>query len=157
MKFLFPQGSDQAATGSCSSPSCEPVEGTNYIEVGDSPWTLSLSGSAMLRITDAFLRGDSFAVYDKGQLRLTTPTVNLEDTCGMDPESCYGLVDVSWGSFILSPGEHSLTIRTVDSPYQEGGAAYFRIDRIVSTPEPVSLMLLGLGLMGLGAVRRSRG
>ena len=49
-----------------------------------------------------------------------------------------------------------MTIQMVDSPY-DSGAAYFRIDRIVGVPEPLSIMLLGLGLLGLGAVRRSRG
>ena len=63
---------------------------------------------------------------------------------------------VSYDSVSLQAGEHSLTIQVAQSP-SNLGAAYFRIDRIVAAPEPLSIMLLGFGLLGLGAVRRSRG
>ena len=155
MKFLFPQGTGQDATGSCNNCSPDPTAPT--VDLESPSWDFSLTGMAEFRITDAFLRGDSFAVYDGGVLKLTTPSVDEGVSCGSDPANCYGLADVSWGFFTLGSGSHSLTIKTAVSPYTGGGAAFFRIDRIISTPEPLSIMLLGIGLLGLGAIRRSRG
>jgi hypothetical protein len=155
MKFLFPQGAGQDATGSCNN--CYPDLTAPTVDLESPSWDFSLAGMAEFRITDAFLRGDSFEVYDGGILKLTTPSVAQNVSCGSDPAICYGLADVSWGLFTLGSGSHSLTIKTAASPYTGGGAAFFRIARIISTPEPLSLMLLGLGLLGLGAIKRSRG
>jgi hypothetical protein len=159
MKFLF--GSNGSlAYGECTAASCEQMYGTNYVDLGESPWQFDVTSPAMLKITDAFLKGDRFEVHDFGSLVLTTPYVAAEDLygygCGSNPELCYGLTDVSWGSLSLAAGSHSLTIRVLESPFNSG-AAYFRIDRIIGAPEPLSLILLGLGLLGLGAIRRSRG
>jgi hypothetical protein len=155
MKFLFPQGAGQDATGICNNCSPDPTAPT--VDLESPAWDFSLTGMAEFRITDAFLRGDSFAVYDGGVLKLTTPSVDEGVSCGSDPANCFGLADVSWGIFTLGSGSHSLTIKTAVSPYTGGGAAFFRIDRIISTPEPLTLILLGFGLSGLGAIRRSRG
>jgi hypothetical protein len=115
-----------------------------------------MESSSVLKITDAFLKGDSFNVYDFGTLILEMPTVLALGACGDDPNNCYGTSGVSYGSMILPAGEHSLTIEVAESP-SGSGAAYFRIDPVVGVPEPLSIMLLGLGLLGLGAIRRSRG
>jgi hypothetical protein len=157
MKFLF--GSSYSnAYGNCSGTYCDQGPGTNFVDLGESPWTFTTQGSSIFRITDAFQRGDSFNVFDFGGQTpiVTTPSVDTGVSCDADPESCYGKAGVSYGSLILAAGPHSLTIQVVDSPYNSG-AAYFRIDRIIDAPEPLSLMLLGLGLLGLGAVRRVRG
>ena len=131
----------------------------NQVFLDPPPWTLDLAAPAVLKITDAFLKGDSFAVYDFSILKLTTPSVDLlqynGSDCGTDPEYCYGAAGVSYGTFDLAAGPHSLTIQVADSPYNQG-AAYFRIDRIIGAPEPLSIMLLGFGLLGLGAIRRSK-
>ena len=113
-----------------------------------------------MRITDAFTRGDTFKVFDSNMLVLTTPYVAPDyyippSIMCTDPENCYGSDGFSFGWIDLAAGSHSLTIQVVDSPHGSG-AAYFRIDRIVGVPEALSIMLLGLGLLGLGAVRRSR-
>ena len=159
MRFMF-GAKDSLAYGECAAASCEQMEGTNYVDLGESPWEFNITSPTMLKITDAFLKGDRFEVYDFGSLVLTTPFVIAEDQsgygCGSNPALCYGLDDVSWGSHSLAAGSHSLTIGILASPFNSG-AAYFRIDRIVATPEPLSIMLLGLGLLGLVAIRRSRG
>jgi hypothetical protein len=159
MKFVF-GSTGSPAYGNCATTSCEQSYGTNYVDLGESPWVFDIISPTMLKITDAFLKGDRFAVYDFGSLVLTTPFVVAEDPfgygCGSNPELCYGLADVSWGALPLAAGSHSLTISILESPFGSG-AAYFRIDRIIAAPEPMSIMLLGVGLLGLGAIRRSRG
>jgi hypothetical protein len=69
---------------------------------------------------------------------------------------CCGTAGVSYDSVILPAGDHSLTIKVAQSP-SGIGAAFFRIDGIVGVPEPLSVILLCFGLLGLGAIRRSRG
>ena len=154
LKFMF--GANESFATACTNCSTDP--GADPANPGNPPWTFSATSATELRITDAFQRGDSFNVFDFGGQTpiLTTPSVGTGVSCGDNPELCYGMAGVSYDSLILAAGPHSLTIQMVDSPYG-GGAAYFRIDRIVATPEPLSIMLLGLGLLSLGAIRRSRG
>jgi hypothetical protein len=153
MRFMFAApGSD--ATGDCVGCSAGPTD--PIVDIEQPPWTFTLTGLADLRITDAFIRGDSFTVFDFGNPVLTTPykEPGSISECA-DPDVCYGLSGFSFGSLVLISGAHSLTIQVVNSPYNSG-AAFFRIDNIISTPEPLSLVFLGLGLLGLGVLRRSR-
>ena len=132
--------------------------GGNLVFLDPAPWTLNLAAPAVLKITDAILKGDSFIVYDFNAQILTTPPVNQAyywTSCGSNPENCYGAEGVSYGMLELAAGLHSLTIRMADSPYNQG-FAYFRVDRTVSTPEPGSMLLLALGIIGIGVVRRRR-
>jgi hypothetical protein len=154
--FEFRFGVEGTWAGACTDLTCIASFAMNSVYVGDPAWTFNLGSSAELKITDAFLKGDSFNVYDFGTLILEMPTVLALGACGDDPDKCYGTTGVSYDSVSLQAGDHSLTIQVAQSP-SSFGAAYFRIDRIIGAPEPLSIMLLGLGLLALGAIRRSRG
>lgn len=153
-EFKFGQAGSWAV--GCASGGCIASTSGNSVFLDDPAWTFSMGSSSVLKITDAFLKGDSFNVYDFGTLILEMPTVLALGACGDDPNNCYGTTDVSYGSIILPAGDYSLTIQVAESP-SGTGAAYFRIDPVVGVPEPLSIMLLGLGFLGLGAIRRSRG
>jgi hypothetical protein len=163
MRFKFLESGSYATGGCTAETGCEPMVETNYVyvELGDSPWEITLAGAALLRITDAFMKGDTYAVYDNGVEKPILETPGVAEFAMLLPNSdnpgfCYEDPSFSHGAIVLAQGEHSLTIKVLYSPFGYGDA-YFRIDRIISTPEPLSIMLLGFGFLGLGAIRRSRG
>jgi hypothetical protein len=155
-EFAF-GGPGSAATG-CSpadpaGPGCSPSSGTPTVFADAPPWTFMAPASgATLTVTDAFLIGDQFSVFDFGGIVGSTSVVPAAGSCGDDPAGCLGVA--SSGVFALAPGAHSLTITATVSPFGSG-AAYFRVDP-AATPEPGILLLLGAGFAGLGFIRRLR-
>ncbi len=107
---------------------CVPSSSGNSHFVGAPPWTfVAPSDGATLTVTDAFLKGDTFEVYDNGNLIGSTSAVAANGNCGSDPVPCLADPTVSHAVFDLGPGAHSITIKALASPFQSG-AAYFRID-----------------------------
>jgi hypothetical protein len=127
-----------------SGPGCAPSSGGNS-EFADSPaWVFSSLYPVTFTVTDAFLYGDAFQVWDSGVLIGSTPAVAIGGSSGLsDPELALLDPNLSHASFVLPVGDHSITIFT----YQTitGGAAYFE----AAVPEPATLLLLGAGMLGL--------
>jgi len=132
---------------------CLSSSGTPTSPVGAPPWTLT--GSAVLTVTDAFGSGDRFEVFDFGASLGLTSLPGVGGDCGDDPVPC--LVDplISQGSFLLGAGSHEVTIIPVDSPVG-GGAGYLSASAVV--PEPGSGLLFGgsLAILALLYMRRAR-
>ncbi len=108
---------------------CTPSSAGNT-EFGDAPpWTFTAPPQgAALTVTDAFMYGGYFEVFDFGVSIGSTPSVPVTGgTCGDNPDVC--LVDPlsSHAVFQLKPGPHQITIKATVSPIG-GGAAYFRVD-----------------------------
>lgn len=122
---------------------CTPSLGLNSVYAPDAPWTFDCpAGGCWLTVTDAFLNGDVFEVFDGGNPIGITSDVLDEGTCvpdETDPEDC--LLDPLSSSemFALGAGAHSITIKPT---YQvTPGAAYFKIETHSS---PVAGELLSL-------------
>lgn len=134
----------------CAPQTCSP--GVNSIFAPDPSWTFTTSDGVFVTLTDAFFAGDSFSLFDFGNLVGSTPSVGISIGCGNNPDVCLGSANVSHSVFVLSPGEHSLTIRADNAPFGPG-AAFFRVDPI---PEPATLLLLSTGLAGVAMKMRKK-
>jgi hypothetical protein len=133
-----------------------PSSGTPTVFLDAPPWTfLAPAGGSTLIVTDAFIAGDRFEIFDFGSsLGLTSVPVGTAD-CGDDPVPCLADPNISKGSFALAAGNHSLTIVPVSSP-GGGGSAYFLVSGVQPVPEPGTILLFGLGLGAVWAGRRRR-
>ncbi len=124
-EFLF-GGAGSFATG-CLAGGCA-GPGVNAVFAGDPPWTFTApAGGATVSVTDAFLRGDRFEVFDFGTSIGVTSAPATSGDCGPDPDPCFADPLVSKGTFTVGPGPHSLTIKAVASPFG-AGAAYFKVE-----------------------------
>ena len=142
----FAQNSNSAPEDSISSPLAEvPTDGTwfcfTFFGVGsdpttcvvdptaEAPWTFDCgSGSCWLSVTDAFLVGDKFEVFDDDASIGMTSDPGEPDSCDAgDPDTCFENENFSSGQFCLGPGEHSIVIRPSESPFG-GGDAYFKVE-----------------------------
>lgn len=134
-------------------PGCSPSSGGNSVFADAPPWTFTAGpAGAILTVTDAFLLGDVFDVFDFG-LPIGGTSVPGGGDCGDDPAVCVTDPNASSGVFPLGPGAHSITITPSASPFG-GGAAYFRVD---GQPGAVAPMLSPWGLLGAVLVLGSWG
>jgi len=136
---------------------CIPSSGTPTEFLSAPPWTfVAPAGGATLAVTDAFLSGDRFQLFDFGvSLGLTSlPSANAN--CDDDPVVCIATAGMSIGSFVLAAGAHSITLIPILAP-SDGGSGYLLVSAEGSAaPEPGALALTGLGLVVLFVWRRRR-
>ncbi len=125
--------------------------GAGVVDAPASPWTFD--GPARLTVTDLEADIDSFAIYDFGVFVGMTPPAGVSTVgyCGFDPEACIA-GGASSGTFVLGDGAHSITIFDIDRTGDTGDGAFL----VHAVPEPMSLLLLGSGIVGLGAARRRK-
>jgi len=119
----------------------------------DSPYIYNLASPAYFRITDNFLEGDTYFVYDFGSPILTTsmfyagvPT-GFPDPSPFFPESAWQNSAYSGGEILLTPGAHSLTVQGDG----QGGLPAGFYTQLTSVPIPAPGAIL-LGSIGLGVV-----
>jgi len=129
--------------------------GTPPVVNSDGPFTFSNSSSMLLKVTDAFIDGDRFGVYDKGAL-LGNTSVPADDGTQVsgDCDAAFANPKYSHATFTLAPGSHSVTMVTI------AGATGFTSGsgcvRVVlgpaapsEVPEADTLLLMSGGLGGL--------
>jgi hypothetical protein len=135
---------------------CMSSSGTPTTFLDAAPWvfTSGATGST-LTITDAFLSGDRFEIFDFGvSIGFTSPFVADVD-CGDDPVPCLADPGMSHASFALGSGDHFIAILVAEGGFgsgylflQDGGGSN-------PVPEPATLLLFATGA-GTALYRRRR-
>lgn len=142
----------------------EPAHGGGWGGSWDDPYTFTLAADGILKVTDAFLAGDSIRVWNGDTWLFDTPAVPIRPDLWTDsPDFAFG--DAAWSStsFALAAGSYSLYFQDLlmadgDPPTDyEVASAYFRVDtEVPPIPEPGTVALLGLGLVAVGVTVRRR-
>ena len=141
--FCFDPGSGNEVTDGCKNQ----ADGSS-----GSPFTFSLSGPALLKVTDAFVFGDTFDVFVNSVLSFTTGGGSHVATT-TDPDEAFDGGSYDKGSVLLGAGNYSVGIFTKSTPGGLGGAYMQVLEQgVVPTPGTMSLVALGL----LAALTRRR-
>jgi len=136
--YEFKWTTNGADVVACSG-GCLPSITGNSVDAPSPAWTFTCPASGcVLTVTDAFNRGEQFEVYDSASSIGTTSAVpiplDINEQCNnnpatsSDPEACVTDALASHGTFNLTSGSHSITMKkiagTTDFPI-DAGAAYF--------------------------------
>lgn len=122
-------------------------------------WTFESKSAVKLCLLDLYVVGDRFEVTHNGKVLGETglPTSIYTGDFAKDTETALKLKTFSEGCWVLGPGSHSITLRTIQRPIgtaftnAAGGVAM----RAQLVPEGGSgVALLGAALAGLAGLRR---
>ncbi|HUK12272.1 MAG TPA: hypothetical protein VLW17_03140 [Thermoanaerobaculaceae bacterium] len=108
-------------------------DGTAPTPCLENPFTFNVGDAgAVLKVTDAFVDGDQFAVYDNLVLLGNTSAATDDGTQdGSNPDAAFVDPKFSHGTFALGPGSHSITITTIAEatcPDCSDGSGFLRLD-----------------------------
>lgn len=139
----------------------------NGVESPAAPWVITLSHDGYLTVTDVEDSGDKFQMFDNGNPMVPTTgalggqagqaggyTSNPCADCGFVGENigaALGDANFSSGTFELYAGVNSIT-GTFVGVIGDGDMDFIA----EAAPEPATLAVLGMGLAGLGLVRRRK-
>ncbi|GAA6187003.1 VPLPA-CTERM sorting domain-containing protein [Litorivita sp. NS0012-18] len=123
----------------------------------DSPYTFTLTDDAYFRLTDAFLTGDVFGVYQSGVLLAETTLTAFASGFGDNFSADSAWTSADYGSLELLLGAGSYNLIVIG----DGGGGtpadfYVRLDSAPAVPLPASLPLLALGVAGFGMMKRRK-
>ena len=117
-------------------------------------YTVTSADPLVLKIVDCCSAGDVFQVSIDGLLTSTSlVTATYDDALIYDPEQAWADPRFSRGEFVLDPGTHTISLAVTQVSIYRGtlevnGNAWIE----VTTPEPSTLVLVGLAMLGFGRI-----
>lgn len=152
-EFVFGEAPGPAI--GCLNQNCSPTTNPVADTSSTSPWTFT--GPATLFVLDLGHIGDVFGIFDNNvSLGTTSAPSGSGNPCGFDIACSVGTAGYSRATVPLGAGDHSLTFSIVaNAPDTESGSAVFSVSSAASAvPETSAWVLVGSGLVLLGAWRR---
>lgn len=86
----------------------------------EGPFTFNSAVPVTVYVTDDFLKGDRFRVYDFGTPIGDTSLVPIASGVEVGPDAAFADPTYSSGAFYLAAGAHSITIQVIQNPYYSG-------------------------------------
>jgi hypothetical protein len=122
----------------------------------EGPFTYSRSYPTIIDITDDFLKGDQFEVFNFGNsIGLTSLVPVVGDAIEVGPNAAFADPTYSSGSFLVGPGSYSIVIQAIGQSF-DAGRGYIRI-RKATIPEPTSTLgFLALGALGVATTLKRK-
>lgn len=129
------------------------------------PYTWDSASSVEFTITDLYVVGDEFEVYDNDVLVLTTPDLDDYYELGLgafdsppwtiDADTALADGRFSAGTIIFAPGLHSITIKPTAIPtgFSDSTVAFRAV--IIPAPGAITLGSMGIGLISWLRRRRT--
>jgi hypothetical protein len=100
---------------------------TGYV---DGPFTFTSTTAVTVKVTDDFLTGDQFRIFDNSILIGETPIVTKDSGGEIGPDAAFDDPLYSSGSFLLESGAHSISILPIGDSYTSG-RGYIRVDTVI--------------------------
>ena len=126
----------------------------------DGPFTFTSTGPASVYITDDFLKGDQFRIWDGATLLGDTSSVPAVTGSEIGPAAAYLDPTYSHGCFDVGAGQHSIQISAIQNPWSSG-RGYIKVEsgpcESTKIPEfPIMALPIGSALAIMFLVSRKK-
>lgn len=131
-----------------------PQPGSPYVFDGG-PWEMNAITPVKLTVTDLYVPGDLFEVWNNGFLLGSGSAINGLYSFASTPDSALGNASFSQNSWILQPGAYSLLFKSTKfAPTYTNTSLAFKAESVTVPDGGATLLMLGMAFAGIAGIRR---